>query len=79
MSERDGWPVMTNAGGRFCYYHSGNCQWFLWTEFTPDKDMKNAYIAAAVDGTMPMGAQTWQYFTTEAGWKDQTITASLVT
>ena len=77
-AEHDGWPVMKNANGRFCYYYAEQNCWFLWKEFTPEKTTCKAYIAAAADGTMPMGGNDWRYVDETLTWGPKRITTSLV-
>jgi hypothetical protein len=77
-AEHDGWPVMKNANGRFCYYYAEKNLWFLRTEFTPEKTTCKAYIAAAADGTMPMGGTDWRYVDETLTWGPKRITTSLV-
>ena len=76
--ERDGWPVLKNAAGIFCYHYAENHQWFLRNKFTPESVLRNSYIAAAADGTIPMGGNVWKYYTTEDGWSDKWVTTSLL-
>ena len=76
-SEHKGMPVLENAGGIFCYYYEPSGRWFLWKEFTPDSDTRNAWIEASAGAMLPTGAQTWQYYTTAGEWTDRTLTATL--
>ena len=46
-SEHNGYPVMKNDAGMYCYYYSAIGKWFLWKEFTPDENKANCNIAAA--------------------------------
>ena len=75
-STHEGWPVLKNASGMYCYRHTPKDQWFLSTEFTPDKDVANAYIVAK-EGPLPVGAHTWQVYGND-GWEDGTLTVGLL-
>ena len=60
----------------YCYRHTPKDQWFLSTEFTPDKDVANAYIVAK-EGPLPVGAHTWRVPDDGIGWEDCTLTVTL--
>ena len=75
-STHEGWPVLKNAKGKYCYRHTPKDKWFLRAEFTPDSGTANASILAK-EGPLPVGAHTWQV------WFDGkrvgcTLTASLL-
>ena len=55
----DGWPVLKNAGGRYCYRNRVHDAWFLYSKFAPDSLTCAAYIVAE-DGPLPVGAHTWK-------------------
>ena len=59
-STHEGWPVLRNAYGRYCYRHTPRDRWLLWNEFTPDSNVCSADIEAK-EGQLPVGANTWQW------------------
>ena len=79
-STHEGWPVLKNAGGRYCYRHTAADQWFLGIEFKPDTDLCNSYIVAK-EGPLPVGAHTWQLGPSTlgtAGWEGRTLAVALL-
>ena len=58
-STHEGWPVLKNASGNYCYRYTPLDKWFLSGTFTPDEDRCIAAIAAK-EGPLPVGAHTWQ-------------------
>eukprot|EP01045_Picozoa_sp_COSAG04_P039527 COSAG04_NODE_11128_length_729_cov_0.696825_1_plen_223_part_01 len=58
-SEHEGWPVLKNAKGRYCYRCVATDKWFLRGEFKPDENSAVAYIVAT-EGPLPVGAHTWR-------------------
>ena len=78
-STHDGWPVLKNASGMYCYRHTPNDQWLLSAELTPDDDLSNAHIVAE-EGPLPVGAHTWGCYVNPDGewkWEDHTLTVAL--
>eukprot|EP01045_Picozoa_sp_COSAG04_P027823 COSAG04_NODE_4155_length_2266_cov_1.691278_2_plen_465_part_00 len=75
-SEHEGWPVLKNAGGVYCYRYPPKDQWFLSSHFTPDERKRNSYIVAK-EGPLPAGAHTWRV-RDEGKWERRTLTASLL-
>ena len=57
-STHEGWPVLKNASGMYCYRYTPGDQWFLDDEFRPDEDMSIASIVAK-EGPLPVGAHIW--------------------
>ena len=70
-STHEGWPVLKNANGSYCYRHTPDDQWML----TDDKAMCSAFIEAK-EGPLPVGANTWQVLSGE--WGDGTLTVGLL-
>eukprot|EP01045_Picozoa_sp_COSAG04_P051996 COSAG04_NODE_21920_length_364_cov_1.362264_1_plen_101_part_01 len=58
-STHEGWPVLKNARGMYCYRHTPKDQWLLNSKFTPDKGNNHSNIEAK-EGPLPVGAHTWQ-------------------
>ena len=74
-STHEGWPVLKNAKGMYCYRHTPTGRWFLWKEFTPDDSACNAAIVAK-EGPLPVGAHTWRVFS-GGQWEEHTLTVTL--
>ena len=58
-SEHEGWPVLSNAGGRYCYRHTPLDRWFFRDRFKPDDAACHAQIVAP-QGPLPVGARAWK-------------------
>ena len=69
----EGWPVLKNANGRYCYRYTSGDAWYLSVEFQPDEDICSAGIVA--EGPLPVGAHTWQCWVDK--WDDRTLTVTL--
>ena len=77
-STHEGWPVLKNARGMYCYRRSTwREQWFLNDEFTPDLDSRAASIVAK-EGPLPVGAHTWQVLVAAGKWVGRTLTVALL-
>jgi len=74
-STHEGWPVLKNAKGRYCYRHTPKDKWYLHSEFTPDKGNNHSNIVAK-EGPLPVGAHTWQVW--GGKWVERTLTVALV-
>ena len=76
-STHEGWPVLKNANGMYCYRHTPRDEWCLWNEFTPDSDLASGYIVAK-EGPLPVGAHTWQVAPDDINgdWEDHTLTVA---
>ena len=59
VSEHNGWPVLQNAEGRYCYRFQLSDAWFLEAKFTPEIDRHHARIVSS-EGPLPSGDQTWE-------------------
>ena len=57
-STHEGWPVLKNAEGMYCYHYAPLDKWYLKGEFTPNSDMSSASIVAN-EGPLPVGVHTW--------------------
>ena len=68
-STHDGWPVLKNANGRYCYRYSDGDQWLLTDEFNPSSSVCSACIAAQ-EGPLPVGARAWRIADGKGGWMD---------
>ena len=58
-STHEGWPVLKNANGRYCYRRVPADKWYLNNKFTPESAMAVAAVVAKA-GPLPVGAHTWQ-------------------
>ena len=58
-SEHEGWPVLKNAKGIYCYHYKQLEQWVLFSSHDLATDFTDAYIKAP-DGPLPLGAAVWQ-------------------
>ena len=58
-STHEGWPVLKNDKGNYCYRYTPRDQWRLSDRHRPDEDLSDAYIVAK-EGPLPVGARTWQ-------------------
>ena len=74
-STHEGWPVLKNANGRYCYRYTPRDKWYLNYEFTPDEGTCMADIVAN-EGPLPVGAHTWQV-RKDSKWVDGTLTVAL--
>ena len=73
-----GFPRYEHASsGMQLYRYQANEQWFLDSDFSPDKDDSAGYIVSA-GGEVPVGSQAWQSFERVGPapwpWKDYIIT-----
>ena len=75
-STHEGWPVLKNASGRYCYRYTPTDVWNLNSEFTPDKDHCSAHVVAK-GGPLPVGAHTWKVYDSSK-WVDVTLTVGLL-
>ena len=77
-SMHEGWPVLKNAKGMYCYRHTPSDRWYLGDKFTPDERACYAYIVAT-EGTLPVGAHMWRVAQRQTvGWHQHTLTATLL-
>ena len=75
-STHEGWPVLKNASGSYCYHYAPKDRWLLNTESTPDEG--NAFAAiVAKEGPLPVGAHTWQVWV-GGKWVEGTLTVTLL-
>ena len=65
-STSEGWPVLKNAAGVYCYRHTPRDQWLLRDKLTPKKPNCNACIVEK-DGALPTGTRTWMLAPTAVG------------
>ena len=75
-STHEGWPVLKNAKGRYCYRHTPWDQWHLSDKARHDEDVANANIVAK-EGPLPVGAHTWKVGVGGKG-VERTLTVALV-
>ena len=75
-STHEGWPVLKNASGKYCYRYKPKDQWFLRNKFKPDDSATNSKIVAK-EGPLPVGAQTWQWGDGKK-FHDRTLTVGLL-
>ena len=77
-STHEGWPVLKNASGMYCYRYTPLDQWFLRSKFTPDEGSCHTKIVAR-EGPLPVGAHTWRRWVGgDDGWQDRTLTVTLL-
>ena len=78
-STHEGWPVLKNDKGMYCYRYTPADSWFLNTEFTPDKGACSAGIVAK-EGPLPVGARTWQVSPKDVDedWEEHTLAVTLL-
>ena len=74
QGQHEGWPRFENEHGRHLYRYRPDERWFLERAFTPESDIRNAYIAAA-EGPIPTGAQRWQCYV-NGKWEERTVTVT---
>ena len=74
-STHEGWPVLKNASGTYCYRYAPLDKWFLNGSFTPDEPNCMASIAAK-EGPLPVGARKWRV-TEGSGFYGRTMTVTL--
>ena len=74
-STHEGWPVLKNAKGMYCYRYTPGDKWITGSKHDPAKGTGTAYIVAK-EGPLPFGAHTWRV--TKGGWKDRTLTVGLI-
>ena len=74
-STHEGWPVLKNASGRYCYRYTPKDKWYLRDQFKPDEGACHAAIVAK-EGPLPVGAHTWKV--ADGGPKERTLTVGLL-
>ena len=77
-STHEGWPVLKNDKGMYCYRYTPKDQWMVDDRFTPDDDLCAAYVVAK-EGPLPVGAHTWACAPEDAAddWNEHTLTVTL--
>ena len=75
-STHEGWPVLKNAKGRYCYRYKATDSWRLSDKARHDEDASMAKIVAK-EGPLPVGAHTWQV-ASRGEWVDGTLTVGLL-
>ena len=79
-STHEGWPVLKNARGMYCYRYTPRDQWLISMYFTPDSNNCNAHVTAS-EGPLPVGVHTWRLAPSvlgTAGWEGRAVTVALV-
>ena len=74
-STHEGWPVLKNAKGMYCYRCTPTDEWVLHNKFTPDKASCMAGVVST-EGTLPVGARAW-WCRASGKWVQRTITVTL--
>ena len=74
-STHEGWPVLKNDSGNYCYRHTPRHAWYLNNNFSPDEDFGAAAIVAE-EGPLPVGAHTWMVPNADVV-EDRTLTVTL--
>ena len=76
-SVHEGWPVLKNANGMFCYRRVPTDRWLLRQQFTPDEGTCSAYIKAK-EGPLPVGAHTWNVLISSGNWQGRKLRVGLL-
>ncbi len=74
-STHEGWPVLKNASGRYCYRYTPTDSWRVGLDHNPDKDWCNGVIVAK-EGPLPVGAHTWRV-SGDNDWEEHALTVTL--
>ena len=74
-STYEGWPVLRNASGSYCYHYAPLDKWFLNNTFTPAEPNCMASIVAK-EGPLPVGDHAWDVYC--GGWAEGTLTVVLL-
>ena len=75
-SEHEGWPVLRNGRGRFCYRYTRESQWRLSSRHRPTEDRSNSNIDAP-DGRLPTGQHLWRCCVDKV-FSSRTLTVTLL-
>ena len=84
-STHEGWPVLKNAKGRYCYRHAPRDEWLLTSgsrlrilrqKFDPGSVTCAACIVAK-EGPLPVGARAWKV-AVDGKLVDGTLTVGLL-
>jgi hypothetical protein len=73
-SMHEGWPVLKNADGMYCYRHTATGSWYLNVAFTPDSH--NCYTYINNEDPLPVGAHTW-HNCVDRQWVKQELTTTV--
>ena len=73
-SMHEGWPVLKNADGMYCYRHTATGSWYLNDAFTPDSHNCCTYITN--EDPLPVGAHTWHNWVDDE-WVKQELTTTV--
>eukprot|EP01045_Picozoa_sp_COSAG04_P025545 COSAG04_NODE_3371_length_2880_cov_7.944984_3_plen_110_part_00 len=75
-SEHEGWPVLKNTKGRYCYRHTPMDTWML-SDDTADfsEGIGSAQIVTS-EGPLPVGAHAWWVWVDQK-WQEGTLTVTL--
>jgi len=82
-STSDGWPVLLNDKGMYCYRHVPEDKWLLRNIHRPDEPNCVAAIVSE-DGTLPVGTHVWRVSPSVdgmpdgSGFVDRQLTLSLL-
>ena len=74
-STHEGWPVLKNANGKYCYRYTFEQAWRVGPDHSPNKDSCSGHIVAK-EGPLPVGAHTWLCWV-DSDWKEHTLTVTL--
>ena len=76
-STHEGWPVLKNANGMYCYHFRQTGQWILTNDKTHFVTGKGwVRITAREEGLLPDGAHTWQWWD-DGKFVDVTLTVDV--
>ena len=76
-STHEGWPVLKNASGNYCYRYVKDQLWHLNNEFEPNEEYGSDGKIVAKEGPLPVGAHTWTVYDGD-DWVDATLTVGLL-
>ena len=83
-STHEGWPVLKNARGKYCYRHAARNQWMLTDKAHLHTSSCGAYIDAK-EGPLPIGAHIWRVpddawpgVSEHSCWKDRKLSLGLL-
>ena len=71
----EGWPVLKNASGRYCYRYTPGDKWLLGDE--PHDTSCDANVIAP-EGPLPVGTRTWNCWIDDVGWENHTLMVTLL-
>ena len=74
----EGWPILVNSAGVYCYRHVATEKWLLHDSFTPESGTCCSCIDSP-DGPLPVGPQSWAVGTVGGATGDMEVRTLTVT